>query len=77
MGQPAAAARDADRIDVFAFGADGRLRHRWWDGREWVQWEIVADAPPGDAVSCAWTGERLDVFVATTGGRVWYRALRS
>jgi len=60
---------------VFAFGTDGRLRHCWWDGSRWVDWEIVAGAPPGDAVSCAWSGRRLDVFVATRGADLWYCAL--
>jgi hypothetical protein len=74
-GQPGAAARGADRIDVFAFGTDGRLRHRWWDGTRWVEWEIVADAPRGDAVSCVWSGGRLDVLVSRRGAELWYRAL--
>jgi hypothetical protein len=40
-----------------------------------VEWEIVADAPRGDAVSCSWSGGRLDVFVARRGAELWYRAL--
>jgi hypothetical protein len=64
VGQPAAAARDADRIDVFAPGEDGRLWHRWWDGREWVAWQPVAGAPGGvTAVAADWVGGRLDVYV--------------
>jgi len=45
------------------------------DGTRWVDWEIVDDAPQGDAVSCAWSGRRLDVFVATRGAELWYHAL--
>ncbi|MEA2660745.1 MAG: hypothetical protein QOH08_317 [Chloroflexota bacterium] len=60
---------------MFAFGTDGRLRHRWWEGTRWVDWEVVPDAPRGDAVSCAWSGTRLDVFVAKRGADLWYRAL--
>ena len=41
----------------------------------WVPWEIVADAPEGDSVSCSWSGDRLDVFVSRDGGALWYRAL--
>jgi hypothetical protein len=26
-------------------------------------------------VSCAWSGRRLDVFVATKGAELWYHAL--
>ncbi|MGH2452055.1 MAG: hypothetical protein ACRDGE_12480 [Candidatus Limnocylindria bacterium] len=76
-GQPGAAARSADRIDVFAIGRDGVLRQRWWDGREWVPWRAVPGAPAGaTAVACAWIGERLDVFVRSADGDLWYAALR-
>jgi len=40
-----------------------------------VDWEIVADAPRGDAVSCTWSGDRLDVFVTERGRALSYRAL--
>jgi len=61
--QPAAAARDADRIDVFAIGIDGALRHRWWNGTRWVEWQDVAGAPrAGRAVACAWSGAASTSF---------------
>ena len=60
---------------MFAFAADGQLHHTWWDGSRWVEWEIVAGAPRGDWVSCAWSGRRLDVFVGTHGADLWYNAL--
>jgi hypothetical protein len=60
---------------VFAFDRDGRLSHRWWDGKRWVPWEIVPGAPQGDSVSCTWSGERLDVFVSRDGGELWYKAM--
>jgi hypothetical protein len=74
-GQPAAAARGADRIDVFAFTPEGLLRHRWWDGSRWVEWETVGGAPRGGAVSATWSGDRLDVLVTAEDGTLWYRAL--
>jgi len=49
-------------------------RQWWWNGTEWVQWEVVAESPHGDAVSCVWTADRLDVFVASRGRGVWYRS---
>jgi hypothetical protein len=74
-GQPAAAARGADRIDVLAFGTDQRLRRCWFDGTRWVDWRIVEGAPYGDAVSCTWSGDRLDVFISTRGAALWYGSL--
>jgi hypothetical protein len=72
----AAAARDADRIDVLAIGTDGVLRHRWWDGTRWVEWRDVAGAPRGGrAVSCVWSGARLDVFVWGADGALHYADL--
>jgi sialidase-1 len=75
-GQPAAAARGADRIDVLAIGTDGVLRHRWWDGTRWVEWRAVDGAPRGArAVSCAWSGARLDVFLWGEDGGLHYADL--
>lgn len=78
VGQPAAAARDAGRIDVFAPGDDGRLWHRWWDGTAWVPWEPVPGAPGGvTAVSADWAGGRLDVYAVGADRSMWYVALTS
>lgn len=74
-GRLTAAARDADRIDLFAFDRAGVLQHRWWDGRHWVAWEAVVGAPTGTSVTCAWVGARLDLFVVGGGGDLHYRRL--
>jgi len=50
------------------------LRHRWWDGAQWVEWHAVPGAPAGERVSCVWSGDRLDVFVTAGSGELWYRA---
>lgn len=76
VGTPAASAKHADRIDVFAVATNGEVRRRWWDGREWVPWRPL-DGGPTDAldVACTWIGDRLDVFVRTASGALWYAAL--
>lgn len=72
-GQPAAAARGADRIDVFAPGDDGGIWHRQWNGSEWLSWDRVRGAPPGvTAVSADWVGGRLDLYARDGDGALWY-----
>lgn len=76
IGQPTAAARGADRIDVLAAGDDGAIWHRWWNGTEWVAWERVGSAPAlVTAVAADWVGSRLDVYVRDTTGTLWYLAI--
>ena len=72
-GQPAAAARGPDRIDVLAAGDDGAIWHRWWNGVEWVGWQRIGSAPSGvSGVAADWVGSRLDVYVRDRGGGLWY-----
>lgn len=76
-GQPAASARDADRIDVFAVGADGTLRHRYWNGKEWVAWSGVEGAPnDAKGVTCSWVGDRLNLFVWGADDQLWHNSLQ-
>ncbi len=76
VGQPAAAARDAGRIDVFAVGDDGSLWHRWWDGARWVTWRTVDGAPAGTrSIAADWVGARLDLYARDERGDLWYVAL--
>jgi hypothetical protein len=51
------------------------LKHRWWDGTRWVEWQVVSGAPKGERVSCTWSGDRLDLFVTSPSGELWYRPL--
>lgn len=76
-GQPAASARDADRIDVFAIGTDGVLRHRYWNGKEWIPWSDVEGAPrDAKGATCSWVGKRLDLFVWGTDDELWHNSLQ-
>ena len=76
IGQPAAAARDPDRIDVLAIGDDDKLWRRWWDGKTWVAWQPVSGTPPAlDEVAASWAGARLDVYARDGSGDLWYLAL--
>ena len=68
--------RLAAKHNVFAIGTNGVLRHRWWDGKRWVEWRDVAGAPSGGrAVACVWSGRRLDVFVWGADGGLHYADL--
>jgi hypothetical protein len=76
IGQPAAVARDADRIDVLAAGDDGAIWHRWWNGAEWVAWQRIGSAPAGvSAVAADWVGSRLDVYARDRDRGLWYLAI--
>lgn len=76
VGQPAASARDADRIDVLAIDRAGVVQHRFWDGKDWVPWRELEGSPRSPTgVACAWTGNRLDVFVRGPADDLWYRAI--
>jgi hypothetical protein len=77
VGQPAACARDADHIDVFAIGRSGVLSHRLWNGLSWSDWAFFEGGPDNaHAVSCAWNGDRLDVFLWAEDGSLLYGDLR-
>jgi len=76
VGQPAAAARDADRIDVFAPGDDGKVWHTWWNGTRWQAWQPVEGAPAGaGALAADWVGGRLDLYARDRDGALWYAAI--
>ncbi|HVE76000.1 MAG TPA: hypothetical protein VND22_04430 [Actinomycetota bacterium] len=74
-GDPAAAALDANQIDVFGIGSDGVLRHLVYDG-SWGKWHPVAGAPVDPkSVACTWSAGRLDLFVRGADDELWYSVL--
>ncbi len=73
-GAPAACSWARDRIDLFWQGVSGQLEHRWWDGRSWNNFEMVAGPASPDIAVCSWGPERLDIFWREPSGalgQIW------
>ncbi|MEU7480298.1 carbohydrate-binding protein [Lentzea sp. NPDC042327] len=71
---PAAVSWDANRVDVFAKGADSSLHHTWADNGVWGSWESLGggiDQAPGVA---SWAPGRLDVFARGTDNSLYHKA---
>jgi hypothetical protein len=62
-GSPAAVSWSANRVDVFARGADNALWHTWWTGRRWEPWQSLGGVLLSDPAVSSWAPGRLDVFV--------------
>jgi hypothetical protein len=57
------------RIDIFAEGTNGNLKHRWFDGA-WHPWEQLATGLTAGPGVSSWAPGRLDVFWAGSGNRL-------
>jgi hypothetical protein len=68
----AVASWGTDRLDLFARGTDGTLRHRIYNGR-WSNWESLGGAITSGPAAVSWGPGRIDVFARSTTGSVVYR----
>ncbi len=71
---PAAVVRGEHGVDLFAKGMDNAIWHKWWDGRNWSDWEslhgvhlILLLVYP------LWSANRLDVFATDANRAVWHK----
>ena len=82
-GPPAACSWGPGRLDVFARGSGGEVRHKWWDGQAWSPFEslgmpVRADTEPrplpstGAIAACSWGVDRLDVFTRAVDGNLYH-----
>jgi hypothetical protein len=60
---PAVAAWAANRLDVFATGANGQLNHKWWNGSSWSAWQNLGGTFKGAPAAVSWGPNRIDLFV--------------
>jgi hypothetical protein len=77
---PVCAGGGSTRLDVFARGQRGNLLHKWWDGKDWAEFESVGcPATPEGAlipftsasIACAWEKFQLDVFARAADGKLY------
>ncbi|MEJ3746356.1 hypothetical protein WEI85_24080 [Actinomycetes bacterium KLBMP 9797] len=69
----AAASWGTDRIDLFAKGTDGALKHKVYNGR-WSAWESLGGAITSGPAAVSWGPGRIDVFARGTDGSVQHKA---
>jgi hypothetical protein len=50
------------RLDVFAWGSDRRLWHKWYDGGAWSSWQNLGGELTSDPTAVSWGDGRIDVF---------------
>lgn len=63
----------ANRLDVFARGADQSLMHRYYDGTSWSAWESLGGILAGRPGAVSVASGQIDVFVRGTDNQLWHR----
>jgi hypothetical protein len=61
-----------NRIDLFAKGTDGTLKHKLYNGR-WSTWENLGGAITSAPAVASWEPGRLDVFARSTTNSLLHR----
>jgi hypothetical protein len=70
---PAAVSWGHNRIDVFALNKYGDLLHGFWDGSNWVAWELFGRDFTGVPTAISWGENRLDVFGLRSDSKLYHR----
>lgn len=72
---PAAVARDAGCIDLFATGTDHSVWLKSYYDNTWQGWKSLGGVALNGTspATCSWGANRLDVFVTGTDKAVWHR----
>ncbi|MGD0568272.1 MAG: hypothetical protein ABSA78_07685 [Candidatus Sulfotelmatobacter sp.] len=75
---PSAVSWGANRLDIFALGADGDLWHLAWNGSSWASWQNLGAPSPTVGIAAAsspcavsWGANQLGVFVRGTDSSLW------
>jgi hypothetical protein len=75
--QPAVVSWAPGRFDVFARGADNRLKWRTWRAGTWTNWRSLGGALTSAPAVASWGRGRLDVFVRGTDNALYQRTYAS
>ena len=51
-----------NRLDVFVRGTDNALYHKYWNGRQWIDWENLGGVLTSAPAAVSWGPNRIDVF---------------
>ncbi|HWX84250.1 MAG TPA: peptidoglycan DD-metalloendopeptidase family protein [Xanthobacteraceae bacterium] len=70
---PAVSSWAANRLDVFAAAADGKLNHKWWDGAKWHDWQTLGGTFQGGPAAVSRQSNRIDVFVQGNDNHLGHR----
>jgi len=70
---PVVTSWEADRLDIFARGADGALWHMCWDGTHWCEWESLGGNYTGTPACVSWGPNRIDCFVRGADSALWHK----
>lgn len=68
---PAAASWAPNRLDVFARGSDGRVKHLW-GAQAWSGWEDLGGGTPSEPGAVSWGPNRIDLFVRGGDNQLWH-----
>jgi IPT/TIG domain-containing protein len=76
-GTPDAASWGGGRVDAFARGSDGALKHRWRQDGQWSAWDSlgggIAFGQDQGVGAVAWGPNRIDVFVRGQDNALWHK----
>jgi hypothetical protein len=61
----------ANRLDIFARGADSALWHRWWDNG-WGDWERIGGLLTSRPAAVSWGRNRIDIFARGADSALWH-----
>jgi hypothetical protein len=76
VSPPAAVAREANRLDVFAVDEEGAMQHNWWDGQEWhPSWLSLGGIFTSAPAAVSWDPHRIDVFGVGGDGAMFHNWL--
>jgi hypothetical protein len=75
--QPAVVSWAPGRFDVFARGADNRLKWRTWRAGAWTDWRSLGGTLTSAPTVASWGSGRLDVFVRGADNALYQRTLAS
>ncbi|MFE0753747.1 serine hydrolase [Inquilinus sp. NPDC058860] len=70
---PAAIAEGKDFRDVYVRGQDGKVYHKYWNGKTWTGWFGLGGSIIGAPSVVVYGPDAHDIYVQGTDGRLWQK----